>query len=334
MRLLILGGTGFLSGTVAQVAHAAGHEVTVFTRGLRPVPPEYRQIVGNRADAAAFVATFAAHEFDAVIDCICYRADEARAAVAAFHGRTGHYVLISTDFVYGEERTLPIVEDETSTRALNEYGRQKVDCEEIVLGAWRERGFPATVLRPPHLMGAGGHLGTGSLAGRDPMLLDRLAGGHPVVLIDGGQLVIQPVVHRDVAAACLATIGKEATWGQAFNCAGPDVLTSHEYHRIVADLLGVPLRTVSIPSTAYVAAFPDRAPFAQHRCFDRSKLERATGYRPATTVRHAIYEMVDWLQANEAHRPYQPSPTEARIVALARNFEGELVRCLGGEERA
>src|SRR5438105_13088929 len=129
-------------------------------------------------------------------------------------------------------------------------------------------------------MGPGGHVGSGSLQGRDPMLIDRLRRGAPVPLLDGGALLLQPVHHEDVGRACVAALGREPTFGQAYNVAGPDVVTTRGYYELLARALGVQLSVRSIPSAAYLRAFPDRAPFAQHRTYTVEKLERDTGYRP------------------------------------------------------
>ena len=58
MRILIVGGTGFLSSALVAENLAAGHEVTIVTRGRRPVAavPAVQQIVADRADQAAFRA--------------------------------------------------------------------------------------------------------------------------------------------------------------------------------------------------------------------------------------------------------------------------------------
>src|SRR5947209_7975413 len=124
MKVLVIGGTGFLSGAVTRQLLAAGHAVTIFTRGERPLPNfegEAQAIRGDRKDRAAFVARFAGSDFDAVVDCICCQPEEAEAGVAAFASSGAHLVVISTDFVYGAERTLPMTE-ETPRRALSRYG--------------------------------------------------------------------------------------------------------------------------------------------------------------------------------------------------------------------
>ena len=54
-----------------------------------------------------------------------------------------------------------------------------------------------------------------------------------------------------------------------------------------------------------------------------------TGYRPAPTLQHAIFETVDWLQANEAAQPYEASEGDTNVVALCRAFGEELRKVLG-----
>ncbi|MFN3652398.1 MAG: NAD-dependent epimerase/dehydratase family protein [Armatimonadota bacterium] len=328
MNVLVLGGTGFLSSVVVTELQSAGHEVTILTRGSRPAPAGAEALVGDRRDVEQFLRQVEGRAFDAVVDCICYTAHDAELALRAFSGRVRHFLMISTDFVYGPRRTLPIAEH-TYTRAMSQYGRDKAAAEEVFLHAWRTEGFPATLLRPPHIMGAGGHLGTGSLHGRDPMLLDRLDQGAPVVLLEGGALLIQPVVHRDVGRACAAALGKEATLGQAYNVAGPDAVTTREYYDLVAATLGVTgVEYLSLPSELFVRAFPDRAPFAHHRTYDVSRLRAETGYAPETGIQHAVFEMVDWLQARDAAQPYVETERDTNVAALCRAFGDEMVKVL------
>jgi nucleoside-diphosphate-sugar epimerase len=327
MNVLVIGGTGYLSGPVVRQLQSAGHAVTIFTRGQRPAPAGVEVIRGDRRDGEALVARFAGSRYDAVVDCICYRAEEAEADVAAFGGSGAHLVMISTDFVYGPERQLPMVE-ETPRKALSSYGRQKAQCEDLLLAACREGRLAVTVLRPPHIMGPGGQLGGGSLQGRDPMLLDRLRRGVPLVLLDSGSLLIQPVVHDDVGRAAAAVLGRSATVGEAYNVAGPDVVTVRGYYEVIALALGQPLAVRSLPAAVYAAAWPEKAPFAYHRTYDVSKLEQDAGYRPGTDFEYAVFSMMDWLQANAADRPYEPSALDTAALELCAGFEAAAGRLL------
>src|SRR3954449_3511196 len=122
MRLLVIGGTGFLSGAVVREALAAGHRVTIVTRGHRPAPPGVEALVADRGDPVTVAAVLAGHEFDAAIDCIGFRKVDAQQDLDLLPRCTQRLVFISTDFVYGgEPRRLPLAED-APTSALNEYG--------------------------------------------------------------------------------------------------------------------------------------------------------------------------------------------------------------------
>jgi nucleoside-diphosphate-sugar epimerase len=324
LHVLVIGGTGFLSSAVVSELQAAGHRVSVFTRGQRPVPEGVHAIRGDRHEVESFARQMEGRPFDAVVDCICYTPTDAAADLRAFAGRVRRLVMISTDFVYGRHRRLPLDED-TATDALSEYGRGKAAAEDVLLEACRSEGFPVTVLRPPHIMGAGGQLGTGSLQGRDPMLLDRMERREPILLLDGGALLIQPVVHRDIGQAWAAVLATEAAVGEAYNVAGPDCVTTREYYDLIAATLGVSdPEYLSLPAAEYVRAYPDKAPFAQHRMFSVEKLARDTGYRPRTSLSHAVFEMVDWLQANEACRPYEPTEEDLALSALAQAYAEHL----------
>src|SRR5262249_37803899 len=152
----------------------------------------------------ALEAALGERRFDLVVDCALYRGPEAAGAVSAFTGRTGHYVFISTDFVYSPdiEGPFPIVED-ASKDGEHPYGVGKLDCEAVLPRPWQDAGSPSTTLRPPHIMGAGKELGSGSAEGRDPALLDHLRAGTDVTLLGEGTLLIQPVWHREIGD-CIA----------------------------------------------------------------------------------------------------------------------------------
>jgi nucleoside-diphosphate-sugar epimerase len=89
MRTLIIGGTGLISRGIVKHLLARGAEVTAFNRGTRaepPLPADVRTVLGDRDDAAALPA-LARESFDVVIDMVCFRPEQAAAAVAAFGGK-------------------------------------------------------------------------------------------------------------------------------------------------------------------------------------------------------------------------------------------------------
>src|SRR3954462_6391474 len=99
--ILLLGGSGFLSGTMARSGLRDGHEIWIVTRGHKPAQEGVRAIVADRKDSERFAASVAEHNqhWDLVIDCMGYSGDDAKQDVQVFAGRAKHLVFISTDFV-------------------------------------------------------------------------------------------------------------------------------------------------------------------------------------------------------------------------------------------
>jgi nucleoside-diphosphate-sugar epimerase len=101
--LIILGGTGFVSGTLARVAQEQSWDVTLVTRGRRPVPLGMTALTADREDPAAFSdavrAGAPAGGWDLVVDCIGMLPGHARQDLAVFTGLARHLVFISSDAV-------------------------------------------------------------------------------------------------------------------------------------------------------------------------------------------------------------------------------------------
>lgn len=313
MRTLVIGGTGFLSGAVMAECLAQGHMVSVVTRGQdsRPaLPPGVEALRADRTKPDELWAALGNRTFDLVVDCVLFRPNDAHTIVELLRNKTGRYVFISTDFVYGgEPRSFPLNEN-APRQALNSYGMQKAACEDVFFAAWQTERFPAVILRPPHIVGAGSLLGTGSLEGRDPWLLWRLRNKHPLVLLDGGALLIQPVHKTDIARAvcALQTAPLPIVGGQAYNIAGPDCVTTRAYYETVCSILGVPAPDIlALPASAYGAVFPDRVPFVQNRAYSTARLTRDTGFAPFVSLRASLEEMV--MELERRGDPKDESPT-------------------------
>jgi nucleoside-diphosphate-sugar epimerase len=319
MNVLVIGGTGFLSSAVVQTALDAGHTVSVVTRGSanRPAPPEgVEALVADRSNAESLKAALGDRTFDIVVDCVLFRPVDAESVVTLFQGRTKRYVFISTDFVYGgEPRTFPLSED-APRASLNAYGANKAACEDIFTQAYAASGFPVVTLRPPHILGAGALLGTGSLEGRDAWLLWRLRGGHPLLLLDGGALLIQPVHKSDIARAAFAVAVSERTLGRAYNMSGPDCVTTRRYYEMICEIAGAPAPDVlSLPAEAYLAAWPDRAAFAQNRCYSLARLKEDADFEPTVRLSEALAEVITYLDA-KGNPEGAPPVTDTPLISL------------------
>src|SRR4051812_9450394 len=96
--LLILGGSGFVSGTLARRALEQGFAVWTVTRGQRPLPEGVTPIIVDRKERDLFAQQISAlnREWDLVVDTIGYEPDDARQDIACFRMRARHLIFIST----------------------------------------------------------------------------------------------------------------------------------------------------------------------------------------------------------------------------------------------
>lgn len=287
MKLLIIGGSGHVSGALARAALAKGHKVWTVTRGKRPLPEGARGLVADRDDEAAFAQAVqsAEEEWDMAVDCICYKPDTMRRALAALRGRARAFVFVSTDFVYDPaSRQFPQPEEAgrycPGGPGSLDYGLNKRLCELALAEGAGRMGW--TVVRPCHIYGPPSLLGCLPEHGRDPQLLERLQAGEALRLVGGGHFLQQPILASDLAEMILSISRSPKADGRCFNAAGPDIVESREYYRIVADALGVDLKVEEVPVQEYLTKHPERAPFMCHRIYDLAAA-RECGLRVPST---------------------------------------------------
>ena len=205
MRMLVFGGTLFLSQAVAAEAVRRGHEVTCAARGRSGTVPEGAQLVEvDRTGPLPDLGTF-----DAVVD-VARHPSWVRSAVVAHPD--AHWVFVSTINVYADDSaaggtpsTRPLVDpidDDVDLREQPEaYGPMKVACERAVLAGARS----AMVIRPG-LIG-----GPGDPSGRFSYWPRRLAVGGEVLAPGDPADLVQVIDVRDLAAWAVTACEQRTT---------------------------------------------------------------------------------------------------------------------------
>ena len=193
MKLLVLGGTRFLSREVAAQAVARGWEVTCACRGESgTVPDGATHLRWDRADQAP--GALADGGFDAVVD-VARLPSHVRRAVAAVPD--AHWVFVSTINVYADNSSPameplvePIEDDVDPTESPEAYGGMKVACESVVAS-----GTSSSMAVRPGLI-----VGPGDETGRFTYWPERLARGGEVLAPGTPDDVVQVIDVRDLAA--------------------------------------------------------------------------------------------------------------------------------------
>lgn len=152
--MLILGGTGWLSGRIAARALEAGVAVTCLSRGERH-PPEGTSSVRADRDRADAYDMVSGRSWDHIVD-VSSRADHVAAAIDALGDRTGRWTYVSSVSAYADDTTVGA--DEAAALHApagpgdgDDYGAQKAASEASV----RRLGERALILRPGLIVGTG-----------------------------------------------------------------------------------------------------------------------------------------------------------------------------------
>lgn len=298
MKLLILGGSGGLSGRVATLALETGHEVWTLTRGVRPLPEGVHALMADRSDDESVRAALegADTRWDACIDCTGRTPESARQDVRIVSRYTERFVVVSTDSVY-DPRFKTVPQDETNEHYLTDggYGATKRLMEEVFL---REGdGLRWTILRPGHIFGEGFLTGCYPEHTRQAELPDHIRAGKPLRLVGGGRFLIHPIYVGDLARVLLECAGNDRTAGEIFCIGGPDAVTNAAYYELLGRLLGCKVTVEEVPLEGYLEAHPEYSGHLCDRCYDLTKLKKAGIALPETTLEEGLRRQLAWLEA-------------------------------------
>src|SRR5216684_4045366 len=154
LRVLFIGGSGVISSACSRVAVDSGIELFVLNRGRstdRPLPPGVTMLRGDIREPRSVRDEIKDLEFDAVADWVAFTPEHVRSDIELFRGRTGQYVFISSASAYQTPPArMPVTESTPLRNPFWQYSRDKIACEDLLVAAYREQGFPATIVRPSH----------------------------------------------------------------------------------------------------------------------------------------------------------------------------------------
>lgn len=222
MKIVALGGTGFLSSAVVDAARAAGHDVVVVSRGDSGTPPEgVAWLRADRDDAGALGAAVADVHPDAVIDSCGYTVTGALAAARSFAG-VGSYAYVSSISAYRDWPPGPVRSEEdpvfSAEDDLEEYGPMKAESERVIGAAVRDAGGRFVAAR------AGLIIGPRDRARRLPRWFHRIASHERVAVPSELDQPIALIDARDLATWLVLAV--EQGLDGPFNATGPVGMTT------------------------------------------------------------------------------------------------------------
>ena len=337
MNILVMGGTQFNGLALVHELARAGHRVTILNRGKTEarLPSNVDRLICDRTDLAGLKATLGKRDWDCVYDISAYRPEDVATMIEVLEGHTGHYIFASSTVIYASSDLLPITENHPVERGENQnaYGGNKLLCEDLLVEAWRKRGFPMSIAAFSMVFGP-----HNIIPEREQRMFMRLKAGRKVMIPGDGQTIGQVGHVEDEARALRAMMQKPATFGQRYNLTGPDYFTDNGYVDTFAEVMGVDpgsLEKVFIPAALmddiYAGRFsiadgaveplvdtrseeknrsqslfqvnrimPRLAPnlhrWNQNLCFSIEKLKTDIDWRPEYSFRGAVEQTWEWMQ--------------------------------------
>jgi nucleoside-diphosphate-sugar epimerase len=313
MRVLFIGGTGIISSACSELALERGIELYLLCRGRspRPIPKGAKVLSGDVRDAKSARDALGNLEFDAVADFISFVPEHIQAGIELFSGRTRQFIFISSASAYKKPvDNWPITESTPLHNPHWQYSRNKIACEELLVRAYRESGFPATIVRPSHTYDK-------TLLPFDPYqcgytVLRRLQQGKPIVVHGDGSSLWVLTHHRDFAKGFTGLLANPKAVGEAFHITSDELLTWDQIFAAVARAARVVPKIVHVPSDVIAREHPDwgaglLGDKTHSVIFDNSKIKRfVPGFECTIPFARGAEEIVDFYAKNPNFEPINP----------------------------
>src|SRR5689334_766159 len=324
MKILLIGGSGFIGQFTAGQLQQSGHSVTIFHRGKTAAPQGTEEILGDRRFLQDHQPEFRRQKFDVVVDFVLSSGRQAQQLMDTFRGIAARVVALSSMDVYRawgvffntEQcglQELPLTEDsdlrtsrvtyppEVLKRAQTIYGwmddeYDKIPVEQAILG---DPKLPGTILRLPMIYGPSDPLH------RFHPVLKRIDDGRKQIIFadDVAPLRTPRGYVSDVGAAIALAASSPQAAGRVYNVCEAESFGELDWARKIAVATGWQGEFVVLPH--------DRAPkhllwpgnTAQHIVASSDRIRKELGYGELLPREEAIRRTIEWERANPPAAP-------------------------------
>jgi nucleoside-diphosphate-sugar epimerase len=319
MRILLIGGNGFIGRFVVAALQQQGHALAVFHRSTTVAPIGVDVILGNRNQLDASAQELSRFAPDVVIDLVLSSGLQAQQLMNIFRGAVRRVVMLSSIDVYravgishgtesGPLQQVPLTEGSELRRSLHPYPPEgiqvmrkifpwvtddydKIPAERSVMN---DRDLPGTVLRLPMVYGPG----------------DPLHRFYPLVkrIVDERHYIIFPepiaawrsprgYVENVAAAIALAATDDRAT-RRIYNVCEEPSFSELEWARKIATEMRWEGEFVVLPVEHTPPHLLKPGNVAQHWNASSARIRHELGYEEPVALEEAIRRTIRWEREN------------------------------------
>ena len=232
-RILITGGTTFVSKYVAEYFVNAGYEVYVLNRNTKPQVQGVKLIEADRHNLGSKLKDMF---FDVVADITAYNSTDIIDLYNAL-GSFDQYIMISSSAVYPEYGIQPFREEseKAENKFWGKYGTDKIEAENSLL----ERVSDAYILRPPYLYGPMNNVY------REAFVFDCAMAGRDFYLPKDGQMKLQFFHVKDLCKVMEEILHKKPKM-HVFNVGNKEAVTIHDWVNMCYRAAGAQLEVKNV----------------------------------------------------------------------------------------
>ncbi|MBN1416005.1 MAG: NAD-dependent epimerase/dehydratase family protein [Bacteroidales bacterium] len=308
MKVLFIGGTGFISLPVSRLVMERGFDLYLLNRGIHaPALSGCDNLTADIRNPEEVCRITKGMKFDVVVDWVAFTEEDIERDLELFRGRTEQYFFISSASAYQKPPAHYIITESTPlSNPFWDYSRDKIACEDRLIKAYREEGFPVIIIRPSLTYSTNFPIAIGGWGCYT--LADRIRKGKPII-VHGDGTSLWVVTHaEDLAKGLVGLFGNHKTIGQAFHITTDEVLTWNQLYQTIAEALEAEANIVHMPSDFIANVVPRLSGTllgdkSWSVVFDNSKIKSfVPGFQATIPFREGIQRTVEWFGADEKRR--------------------------------
>ncbi len=325
MKVLFIGGTGNISTPASRLALQRGMDLYHLNRGNTKVALSgVKTILGdiNKPDECAELAN---HNWDVVVNWIAFTPEDIDRDITLFKGKTKQYIFISSASCYQTPLSYPVITESTPLcNNLWDYSHDKIRCEDRLMQAYREEGFPITIVRPSLTYDTVIPIAIGGF--KEYTTADRILKGKEII-VHGDGTSLWTVTHSDdFAIGFVGLLGLTQAIGHAFHITSDEILSWNMIYKILADSLGRQAKIVHIASDFICKIEPSftgslLADKAESVIFDNAKIKTfVPEFKAIIPFATGIKKTLNWLDENP-ERKIINADKNAKIERILKAYQ-------------
>lgn len=306
MKVLFIGGTGNISTAISRLCLRMGIDLYLLNRSITETDIEgANTMITDINQSQKLYGILKNHKWDVVVNWIAFNPRDIERDIGLFRGKTDQYIFISSASVYQKPLQYPIITESTPlTNPFWDYSRNKIACEEKLNMAYREEGFPITIVRPSLTYNTVIPVAIGGW--KEYTIIDRMKKGKKIIIHGDGSSLWTITHADDFAKGFIGLIGHQQAIGHAFHITSDEILTWNQIYQAVAEASGTEINSVHI-SSDFICRVEDSltgsllGDKSESVIFDNSKIKKFVPDFVATIpFKSGIKKTLKWFEADSS----------------------------------